>query len=150
MGKWEPLHNETFVGIGTRSVGERFVGLRPAERTASGLNLGGIRKTRAHLSDEIFKTRTDVPISLGGGFVEGDAPFDSVTTDQLLGHLAFCGKIQFCPHNDNRYRLMEGRSGDKVMSQAVGEYGLLLPGCHLLGDISVAVDLQSPVDWSLE
>lgn len=150
MGKWESLHNETFVGIGTRSVCERFVGLRPAECTASGLNLGGIRKTRAHLADEIFKTRTDVPISLGGGFVEGDTPFDSVTTDQLLGHLAFCGQIQFCPHNDNRYRLMEGRDGDRVMSKGIEECGLLLPGCHLLGDISVVVGLRSPVNWSLE
>jgi hypothetical protein len=71
------------------------------------------------LADEIFETRANVPVPLGGCFVEGDAPSDSVTTDQLLGHLAFCGQIEFGSHNDKRYGLMERRGGSGGESESL-------------------------------
>jgi hypothetical protein len=103
------LHNETFARIRVRCICERLVGLCSAKRTAPCFDLGGIRKPRTHLADEIFKTRTDVPTHLGRGFVERDAPSYGVTTDQLLGHFTFCCQIEFGPYDDNRYRLMEER-----------------------------------------
>lgn len=111
MGGCEVLHNDAFVGAGTRSVRKGFVGLRFAECTASGLGLGGVRKSCAHLTDEIFKSRANIPIPPGRGFVEGDAPSDRVTTDQLLGHFTFRCQVEFGADDDDRYRLMEGKSG---------------------------------------
>ena len=113
------LHNDAFVGAGTRSVRKSFVGLGFAERTASGLGLGGIWKSCTHLTDKILKPRANVPIPLGRGFVEGDAPPDGITTDQLLGHFTFCCQVEFGTNNDYWYRLMEGKSvrgrgGDEI------------------------------------
>jgi hypothetical protein len=156
-GRWKALHNETFVDVGGRRVREGFIGLGSAECTASGLDLGGVRKSCAHLTDEIFKTWANIPIPLGGGFVEGDTPSDGITTDQLLRYFAFCCQIEFGPYDDHWDGLMEKRAdqaeraggGDGVVmrrSEFTEEYGLRLPGRHLLGGISVVVGLQFPVD----
>jgi len=93
QGEWEVLHNGTFVGVGARSVCKGFVGLSFAECTAPGLGLGGVRKSCAHLTDEILESRANVPIPLGRGLIEGDAPPDGVTTDQFLGHFTFCCQV---------------------------------------------------------
>lgn len=112
--KWEEqgtLHNETFVGVRTRGVSEGLVDLGSAECTASSLDFGRIWKSAPHLTDEIFKAWSNTPIPLGGCLVEGDTPCDGVTTDRLLGHLALRHQIEFCPHDDNWYGLMEGEGG---------------------------------------
>lgn len=88
-GEWEVLHNDAFVGVRARRVGEGLVSLCSAERAASGLGLGRVWESCTHLADEILETRTNVPISLGGRFVEGYSPPDGVTTDQLLWHFTF-------------------------------------------------------------
>ena len=105
------LHNETFVGMWTRSVCEGLVDLGSAERTSPGLDLGGVWKSDAHLADEIFKAWANVPILLGRGFVEGDTPCDGVTADQLLGHFAFRRQIEFGPHDDDWDGLIESGGG---------------------------------------
>ena len=87
---WEVSHNETFVGVGARSVRKGLESLCSAKCTASGLGLGGVRKSGAHLTNEILETRANVPIPPGGGFVEGETPPDGVTTNQLLGYFTFC------------------------------------------------------------
>lgn len=152
------LHDETFVGVTTRRVRERLVGLGSAECTAPGLDLGGIRKSRPHLTDEIFKARTNIPIPLSGGFVEGDTPSYGVMADQLLGYFALRCQIEFGPHDDDWYGLMEGKGGsdresgrrrrgdDEMEPSQWGKSVLHLPGRHLSGDVSVVVSLQSPLD----
>lgn len=116
------LHNETFVGVGTRSVREGLVDLGSAERASSGLDLGGVWKSDTHLANEVFEARANVPIPLGRGFVEGDTPCDGVTTDQLLGHFAFRRQIEFGPHDDDWCGLMEGEGGsDRERAGGEGE-----------------------------
>ena len=110
-GGWGKLHDETFVGARTRSVCEGSVRLGSAECTASSFDLGGVRKSGAHLTDEIFKAWTNIPIPLSRCLVEGGAPTDGVVTDQLLGHFALRCQIEFGPHDDNWYRLMQGEGG---------------------------------------
>lgn len=110
---WGTLHNETFVTVRTRSVREGLVRLGSAECTASSLDLGRIWEPHPHLTDEVFEAGTDIPILLGGGFVERDTPSDGVATDQLLGHLALTRQIEFGPYDNNWDRLMEGRSGSE-------------------------------------
>ena len=110
-GKREASHNETFVGVGARSIRKGLVSLGSAECTASGFGLGGIWKSCSHLADEILETRVNVPIPLGGGFVEGNTPPDGVATDQLLGHFTFCCQVELCAYDDDWYRLMEWKSG---------------------------------------
>ena len=74
------------------------------------------------MTDKIFKAWTNVPIPLGGGFVEGDAPSDSVTTDQLLRYLTLCRQIEFGPHDDDWYWLMgEGGSGEESGRRRQGD-----------------------------
>jgi hypothetical protein len=69
------LHNDTFIGMRTWSViCEGLVGLRSAECTPSSFDLCGIWKSCAHLTDEIFKAWTNIPIPLSRGFEEGGAP----------------------------------------------------------------------------
>jgi len=104
------LHNDAFVGVGT-SVREGLVGFRFAKCAAAGLGFGGVRKSGAHLADEILERGANVPIPLGRGFVEGDAPPDGITADQLWGNLTFCCQVELCAHDDDWYRLMEGEGG---------------------------------------
>ena len=104
------LHDETFIVVGA-SVREGLVGLGSAECTASGLDLGGVWKSHPHLTDEVFKAWANIPIPLGGGFVEGNTPSDGVTADQVLGHFAFRRQIEFGPHDDDWHGLMEGKGG---------------------------------------
>jgi len=80
-GESEALHNDTFFGAGARSVREGLVGLGSAKWTAPGLGLGGVWVSCAHLTNEILKAGVDIPVPLGGGFVEGDTPPNGVTTD---------------------------------------------------------------------
>jgi len=93
------LHNGTFFGVGARSVREGLVGLSSAKWTAPGLGLGGVWISCAHLTYEILKAGVNVPVPLGRGFVEGNPPSDSVTTDQLLGHFTLCCQVEFGPHD---------------------------------------------------
>jgi len=109
MRGWEVLHNETFVGVRVGSVGEGLVSLCSAERTASGLGLGRIRESCTHLADEILEPRANVPIPLGGCFIEGYAPPDGITADQFLGNFAFCCQVKFGAYDDDWCRLMEWR-----------------------------------------
>jgi hypothetical protein len=105
-GRREASHNETFVGVGARSVRKRFMSLGSAECTASGLGLGRVWESCAHLADEILETGANIPIPLGGGFVEGNAPSDGVTTDHLLRHFTLCCQVELCAYDDDWYRLM--------------------------------------------
>ena len=97
----------------TRSIREGLVGLGSAEGTTSSLDLGGIWKSCAHLTNEVFKAWKNIPIPLSGGFVEGDTPSDGVAADQLLGHFALRRQIEFGPHDDDWHRLMEDEGGSE-------------------------------------
>ena len=93
------LHNDAF--FGTWGVGKGLVGLCFAKCTASGLGLGGVRISCAHLTDEILKPWANIPIPLGGGFVERDAPSDSIPADQFLGYFTFCCQVKLCADDDD-------------------------------------------------
>ena len=104
-------HNEAFVGVGARSVRKGLVSLSSAKCTESGLGLGRVWKSCAHLADEILETRTNVPIPPGRGFVEGNAPPDGIATDQLLRDFTFCCQIELRAYDHDWYRLMEWKDG---------------------------------------
>jgi len=97
------LHNDAFVGVGA-SVRKSLVRLGFAECATPGLGFCGVWKPGAHLTDEILESGADVPIPLGRGFVEGDAPADGIAADQLWGNLTFCCQVEFCAHDDDWYR----------------------------------------------
>jgi hypothetical protein len=108
------LHDDAFFGAGTGGVCEGLVGLGFSKWSASGLGLGGIRISCAHLANEVLEARTNVPIPLGGGFVERDAPFDSATADQFLGHFTLRRQVEFGAYDDDWYRLGEKTGGETV------------------------------------
>ena len=109
MGECEVLHNDAF--FRTWGIRKGLVSLSFAKCAASGLGLGRVRISCTHLANKILEAGANVPIPLGGGFVEGETPSNSVPTDQFLGYFTFCCQVELGANDDNWYRLMEEKSG---------------------------------------
>jgi hypothetical protein len=142
------LHNGAFFGVGARGVCKGFVGLGSSKHTTSDLGLCGIRISCAHLTNEVLKSGANIPIPLGRGFVEGDAPSDGVTADQLLGHFTLCRQVELGADDDDRYRLMEEKSGSggerEGRSSREDEE---MMRCSQVSEVRVTLTRSSPLMW---